>query len=449
LRATGSSTSGSGSSEIAVSNGERPVTYWRYWMAMKKKPNAAKNWTVMVSVPALKPRSRNSAGSSIGAATRDSQPTNATVARTPTTSDPTTSGSAQPRSAPSMIPNTVAATATSESRAPGMSSAGGSSSADCGTTARTPISATAARPTLSPKNDCHGKYSSRNPVANKPRTAPPPAMPTQMPMARGRSCSGNDVVMTDSVVGMMAAAPTPISARIRISVAGSFVSIPSPAAAPNSTRPAASSSFRPNRSPSAPANRSRPANTTVYASTIHVTSVWLAPVSRARLGRATLRPLTADTTAMSERPTTASTGRVLLSETVGASDPGLARSVIDVLTHLLFVIEEILFSDGRYSKEGIGVVARARGRPSGGDSGTRDAILTEARRQFGELGYRATTLRAVGRAANVDPRLVLHYFGSKQERSSRRRSCPSAPTKSPRASSVDRERRWAPARRRS
>jgi AcrR family transcriptional regulator len=61
------------------------------------------------------------------------------------------------------------------------------------------------------------------------------------------------------------------------------------------------------------------------------------------------------------------------------------------------------------------VVARARGRPSGGDSGTRDAILTEARRQFGELGYRATTLRAVGRGANVDPRLVLHYFGSKQE----------------------------------
>lgn len=58
--------------------------------------------------------------------------------------------------------------------------------------------------------------------------------------------------------------------------------------------------------------------------------------------------------------------------------------------------------------------ARRRGpRAAGGD--TREAILETARDQFSTLGYRATTLRGVGSAAGVDPRLVLHYFGSKRE----------------------------------
>ncbi len=51
-------------------------------------------------------------------------------------------------------------------------------------------------------------------------------------------------------------------------------------------------------------------------------------------------------------------------------------------------------------------------RPAG--SGTREAILEAARSQFGELGYRRTTLRSVAATADVDPRLVLHYFGSKR-----------------------------------
>lgn len=56
---------------------------------------------------------------------------------------------------------------------------------------------------------------------------------------------------------------------------------------------------------------------------------------------------------------------------------------------------------------------RGRGRPPG-ESGTREAIIEEARRQFSDLGYRRTTLRSVARAAGVDPRLLLHYFGSKR-----------------------------------
>jgi AcrR family transcriptional regulator len=57
---------------------------------------------------------------------------------------------------------------------------------------------------------------------------------------------------------------------------------------------------------------------------------------------------------------------------------------------------------------------RGRGRPPG-ESGTREAIVAEARRQFSELGYGRSTLRGIARGAGVDPRLLLHYFGSKQD----------------------------------
>lgn len=60
---------------------------------------------------------------------------------------------------------------------------------------------------------------------------------------------------------------------------------------------------------------------------------------------------------------------------------------------------------------------RRRGRPSGrrpADSGTRAAILANARELFGEQGYDRTTLRQVAAAAKVDPTLISHYYGSKQ-----------------------------------
>jgi AcrR family transcriptional regulator len=57
---------------------------------------------------------------------------------------------------------------------------------------------------------------------------------------------------------------------------------------------------------------------------------------------------------------------------------------------------------------------RRRGpRPAGSD--TREAILDAAREQFAESGYGRTTMRSVAAAAGVDPRLVTHYFGTKQE----------------------------------
>ncbi|GAA3135531.1 TetR/AcrR family transcriptional regulator [Streptosporangium carneum] len=46
---------------------------------------------------------------------------------------------------------------------------------------------------------------------------------------------------------------------------------------------------------------------------------------------------------------------------------------------------------------------------------TQERILTVARAMFAESGYERTTIRAVATRAEVDPRLVTHYFGSKRE----------------------------------
>ena len=48
-----------------------------------------------------------------------------------------------------------------------------------------------------------------------------------------------------------------------------------------------------------------------------------------------------------------------------------------------------------------------------GDADTRQQILDAARVLFAEQGYDATSLRAVARAAAVDPALVHHYFDGK------------------------------------
>jgi AcrR family transcriptional regulator len=49
-----------------------------------------------------------------------------------------------------------------------------------------------------------------------------------------------------------------------------------------------------------------------------------------------------------------------------------------------------------------------------GDSGTREYIAFAARRQFSEGGYHRTTIRSIATEAEVNPSLVIHYFGSKE-----------------------------------
>jgi len=60
-----------------------------------------------------------------------------------------------------------------------------------------------------------------------------------------------------------------------------------------------------------------------------------------------------------------------------------------------------------------GSPARTGRRP--GSSDTRDRILLAARAAFGELGFEAATIRGVAARAGVDPALVHHYFGTKQQ----------------------------------
>jgi AcrR family transcriptional regulator len=57
--------------------------------------------------------------------------------------------------------------------------------------------------------------------------------------------------------------------------------------------------------------------------------------------------------------------------------------------------------------------ARTGRRP--GSSDTRDRILVAARTAFGELGFEGATIRGVASRAGVDPALVHHYFGTKQQ----------------------------------
>ena len=59
-------------------------------------------------------------------------------------------------------------------------------------------------------------------------------------------------------------------------------------------------------------------------------------------------------------------------------------------------------------------VERRSGRRAGA-SGTREAILEAAQRSFAASGYDRATIRAIASEARVDPALVVHFFGSKQQ----------------------------------
>jgi len=56
----------------------------------------------------------------------------------------------------------------------------------------------------------------------------------------------------------------------------------------------------------------------------------------------------------------------------------------------------------------------ARGRRPGGPD-TRGEILAAARSSFADRGFDRTTIRGVAGEAGVDPALVHHYFGSKED----------------------------------
>src|SRR5215467_5403282 len=50
-----------------------------------------------------------------------------------------------------------------------------------------------------------------------------------------------------------------------------------------------------------------------------------------------------------------------------------------------------------------------------GATDTRDQIAVAARTLFAELGYERTSFRRIASAAGVDPALVVHFYGSKED----------------------------------
>ncbi|MFD7900582.1 TetR family transcriptional regulator [Streptomyces sp. NPDC059743] len=62
---------------------------------------------------------------------------------------------------------------------------------------------------------------------------------------------------------------------------------------------------------------------------------------------------------------------------------------------------------------------RRRGRPARKDMDSgpsaQQKILESARAEFAERGYDKTSIRGIAKAAGVDPALVHHYFGTKDE----------------------------------
>jgi AcrR family transcriptional regulator len=45
---------------------------------------------------------------------------------------------------------------------------------------------------------------------------------------------------------------------------------------------------------------------------------------------------------------------------------------------------------------------------------TKAVILAAARERFAESGYEATTIRGIAAAANIDPSMVMRYYGNKE-----------------------------------
>lgn len=58
--------------------------------------------------------------------------------------------------------------------------------------------------------------------------------------------------------------------------------------------------------------------------------------------------------------------------------------------------------------------SRGVGRRSGSPD-TRSEILEAAKGVFAEVGYDRATIRAIAAAAGVDPALIHHYFGNKEQ----------------------------------
>lgn len=66
--------------------------------------------------------------------------------------------------------------------------------------------------------------------------------------------------------------------------------------------------------------------------------------------------------------------------------------------------------------------------PRRGSPDTKEAILDSARASFAGVGYNGSTIRRIAGLAGVDPSLVIHYFGTKQDLFAASVALPISPT---------------------
>ncbi len=137
---------------------------------------------------------------------------------TPAAIEPQTAGRLHsPDSPPVMMPYTKMPRPAIESSTPTRSIRPGLGSRDSGTSTKTATTPAMTIGTLIRKTEPHQKCSSRKPPKTGPIATARPTEPAHTPIALARSRGSNTFEMIDSVAGMIAAAPTPISARAAIS----------------------------------------------------------------------------------------------------------------------------------------------------------------------------------------------------------------------------------------
>ncbi len=146
--------------------------------------------------------------------------------------------SVKPRSPPaSMMAHSSVVSPANDRVAPNGSSLGAAGSFDSGTSGRHRASAMIATGMLIRKTEFQEKLSIRNPPVIGPNAIPSPDTAAQIPIAFGRSSAGKTLVRTDSVEGMMNAPPTPIRARLAISMLGESATAAATEPARNTPRP--------------------------------------------------------------------------------------------------------------------------------------------------------------------------------------------------------------------
>ena len=206
---------------------------------MRKKidPNMAKNVSVIAALAPEKRGLANRRMSSIGSRVRSSQAMKAPRMATAAAKAARIVGFVQPFDGASMIAHTSVVRPEIDMAKPGMSSRGAAGSLDSGTSQWPASSAAATNGRLTRKTAFQLACSISQPPATGPMAMPRPDTPAHTPIAFARSSAGKTAVMIDSVEGMMKAPPTPIRARVAISIAGEVASAERPEPRPKTARP--------------------------------------------------------------------------------------------------------------------------------------------------------------------------------------------------------------------